>query len=119
MTGLRTLLWVVFVLFMAVSIEVGVQFGAMGLVDEIQRNGATTLLFVDLSIALTMMLVVVWRDASRHGRTFWPFAVLTFAFGSAGPLLYFALHGPSLRRDRAGAEAGKPGQVQTPGLAVE
>ena len=89
----RAVLWLAFVLFMAFSIEVVWQFGFTGFLGWALYNGATTLVFVDLAIALTMMLVVMWRDAARHGRTAWPFVALTLAFGSAGPLLYFALRG--------------------------
>lgn len=42
----------------------------------------------DLVIALVLFLAWMWRDARRQGRNPWPWAVLTLAAGSFGPLLY-------------------------------
>jgi hypothetical protein len=92
MIPVRILLWVVLGLFTALSIEVLWQFGYVGFVEWALHNGATQLVFVDLAIALTIVMAVVWRDAARRGRTAWPYLLLTLGFGSAGPLLYFALN---------------------------
>jgi hypothetical protein len=91
MTAVRGLIWVVFALFMALSIEVLWQFGPAGLMAALLANGATTLAFIDLAIALSLMMLVMAKDAARSGRRLWPYVVLTLTFGSAGPLLYFAL----------------------------
>lgn len=90
--AVRTLLWVVLAAFAGLTAEVLWQFGYMGFAGWAFHNLATTLLSVDLVIALTMVIVVMWQDAARQGRTVWPYVLLTVAFGSAGPLLYFALH---------------------------
>jgi hypothetical protein len=107
MTAIRALIWVVFALFMALSIEVLWQFGAAGFLAAVFANGATTLAFIDLAIALTLAILVVARDAARTGRRAWPYVLLTLTFGSAGPLLYLALHpeAAGLARAAGAAEA--------------
>jgi hypothetical protein len=43
---------------------------------------------VDLVIMSWIALGFLWRDARQTGRTLWPFALITLAAGSFGPLLY-------------------------------
>jgi hypothetical protein len=42
----------------------------------------------DLCIALSFVMVWMWRDAKATGRNVWPWIVLTLAAGSFGPLIY-------------------------------
>jgi high-affinity Fe2+/Pb2+ permease len=65
-------------------------------------NLATTTLFIDASIALGLVAVWMWRDARAQGRAWLPYALLTLAFGSVGPLCYLVLGG---RRGEARAAA--------------
>ncbi len=46
-------------------------------------------IFVDLVIALTLVMVWMWRDAKKSGRNVWPWIAFTLVAGSFGPLLYF------------------------------
>jgi hypothetical protein len=46
-------------------------------------------IFVDLVIALTLVMVWMWRDAKCSGRSIWPWIAITLVAGSFGPLLYF------------------------------
>ncbi len=46
------------------------------------------ILFVDLIIALTMVLTWLWKDAKANGRNPWFYTLLTVALGSIGTLLY-------------------------------
>jgi hypothetical protein len=89
---MRALLWITLVLFTALTADVLWLFGYAGFVDWAFHNLATTLLFVDLAIALTIVLAVLVRHARAAGVAAWPYVLLTLAFGSAGPLLYFARH---------------------------
>ena len=89
---MRVLLWMAFVLFSALTIEVLWTFGYMGFVGWAFHNLATTLTFVDLAIALTFVMIVMTRHARANGIVVWPYVLLTIGFGSAGPLLYFARH---------------------------
>jgi hypothetical protein len=45
-------------------------------------------IFFDLVIALSLVLVWMWRDARATGRNPWPWIFATLLGGSFGPLLY-------------------------------
>lgn len=49
----------------------------------------------DLVIALTLVMVWMWRDAKATGRTVWPWIVATLALGSFGPLVYLLTRPPT------------------------
>jgi hypothetical protein len=44
--------------------------------------------FADLVIALSLIMLWMWRDAKANGRAIWPWLALTLVAGSFGPLLY-------------------------------
>jgi hypothetical protein len=44
--------------------------------------------FVDLVIALVLVMAWMWRDATIAGRSPWPWIVATLLLGSFGPLVY-------------------------------
>ncbi len=44
--------------------------------------------FADLVIALTLVMVWMWRDAKATGRNPWPWIVATLVLGSFSPLGY-------------------------------
>jgi hypothetical protein len=92
MSAARVILWAVFAGFSLLTIEVLAEFGYAGFVDWAFHNFATTLLAIDLIIALALVSAGVIRHAAEHGHRAWPYLLLTLAFGSAGPLLYFARH---------------------------
>ncbi len=54
---------------------------------------STTQVFVDLTIALSLVNLWILLDCRRRGRTwlFVPFLLMTIMLGSMGPLLYLAL----------------------------
>jgi hypothetical protein len=74
--------------FAALTAYVVAQYGIVGLYDAVFANWATTLVMVDLTIALTMVVAWMWQDARQRGVSPIPYALLTLAFGSVGPLLY-------------------------------
>ena len=47
--------------------------------------------WVDLLIAIVLILMWMVPDARRKGRRAWPYVLLALAAGSFGPLLYLAL----------------------------
>lgn len=69
------------------------QYGLSGFFALATANIATTAVMVDLTIALTFVTVWLWRDARRRGITYLPYAILTAALGSIGPLLYLVVNG--------------------------
>ena len=65
-----------------------VQHGYVGLFETLFATWAGTLVLVDLTIALGMVIAWMWQDARQRGVNPIPYAVLTLGFGSVGPLLY-------------------------------
>jgi phosphate/sulfate permease len=84
----RALLVVTLVLFGALTAAALWQQGYWGiLLPHFQTFGGAQV-FADLVIALTLVLIWMWRDAKATGRKVWPWIVITLVAGSFGPLLY-------------------------------
>ncbi len=67
----------------------GVQVhGYVGFFDALGSTTAGVTVFVDLVIALSLVLFWMWGDARERALPLWPYAALTLAFGSVGPLGY-------------------------------
>jgi hypothetical protein len=79
---------VVLVDFAALTAYVVAQYGIVGLYEALFANWASTLAVVDLTIALTMVVAWMWRDARVRGVNPVPYALLTLGLGSVGPLVY-------------------------------
>jgi hypothetical protein len=54
-------------------------------------SGPGIQVLTDLTIAQSLILIWMFRDAGKAGRKFWPYLLITAAFGSFGPLLYLIL----------------------------
>jgi hypothetical protein len=78
-------------------------YGFVGVFREILGSPAGGLAFFDLAIALSLVTVWMWRDARERGASFWPYALLTAALGSVGPLLYLIRRESALRATSGGA----------------
>lgn len=63
--------------------------GLSGIFSAITHSYGSMQIFVDLVIALTLVMVWMWRDANNTGRNVWPWIVVTLVAGSFGPLMYF------------------------------
>jgi hypothetical protein len=74
--------------FLGFSLYVTYTYGIVGLFETVFANAASTLAMVDLTIALSLILVWLWRDARRRGISPIPYVALTLGLGSVGPLLY-------------------------------
>ena len=85
------------------------QHGFVGVFQLALSNWATGLVFVDLVIALSLVLIWMMGDSRERGLAFLPYALLTLAFGSVGPLLYLIRRegrsAPVARLARAAQEA--------------
>ena len=62
--------------------------GIAGIFAAIAHSYGSIQIFADLVIALTFVMVWMWRDAKNSGRKIWPWIVITLVAGSFGPLLY-------------------------------
>jgi hypothetical protein len=63
--------------------------GLAGIITAIAHSYGALQIFADLVIALTLVMVWMWRDAKGSGRNIWPWIVFTLVAGSFGPLVYF------------------------------
>lgn len=63
--------------------------GLLGIFAAATHSYGSMQIFADLVIALSLVMVWMWRDAQNTGRNVWPWIVLTLIAGSFGPLLYF------------------------------
>ena len=84
----RTLILITLALFGALSAIAMKQFGYLGIFMSPLESMASLQIFADLLIALTLVMVWMWRDAKASGRNIWPWIVATLTTGSFGPLLY-------------------------------
>jgi hypothetical protein len=98
---MRTLLIIVTTAFTAFTLWVLSRTGLVGFYEQILSGPAGWQIFADIAIALAMVLAWIWYDAQAAGRRFWPYAVLTLALGSIGPLLYLLLGPVGQRRAQA------------------
>jgi Terpene cyclase DEP1 len=78
----------VFLDFAAFSVYAVDRFGYLGLFEQVFANVATLQIGVDLVIALGLVSLWMWSDAAERGLPFWPYAAVTLAVGSLGPLAY-------------------------------
>src|SRR5512134_3130922 len=88
---MRPLLITVTAAFGAFTLWVLAQTGLIGFYEQLLATPAGWQVFADIAIALVLVLAWMWRDARANGRRFWPYAIVTLALGSIGPLLYLLL----------------------------
>lgn len=84
--------------FSALTAEVVLHDGYTEWLRIAFANRSAGLLLVDLTIALSMVVGWMIKDARARGATVWPFAVLTVLLGSVGPLAYLVVRSTSHRR---------------------
>ncbi len=89
--GRRIALGIVLADFAALTAYTIYTYGFEGSLALCFANLATTTLFADACIALGLVAAWMWEDARAHGRAWLPYALLTLAFGSVGPLSYLVL----------------------------
>ena len=79
---------IVLIAFSIFSAYAVYQYGYIGLLEQGLANAATIQIFLDLTIALSLVLWWMWQDARKQGISPLPYIVLTLTLGSIGPLLY-------------------------------
>lgn len=88
---MRPLLVAVTAVFSAFTAWVVWQTGYVGFFSQLLSTPAGWQVLADIVIALFLVLSWIRRDARARSRRFWPYALLTVALGSIGPLLYLLL----------------------------
>jgi Terpene cyclase DEP1 len=88
MNSSQLVVGVILVVFSAFSAYVVYEYGYIGLFEHALTNAATVQVLLDLTIALGLVIVWMWRDAPKHGIAPLPYLLLTLTLGSIGPLLY-------------------------------
>jgi len=88
---MRTVLILVLALFGAFSTYAMWEVGYLGIWQAGMSSLGAWQVLLDLVIMSWIALGFIWRDARATGRTVWPFALVTLAAGSFGPLLYLLL----------------------------
>jgi RsiW-degrading membrane proteinase PrsW (M82 family) len=84
----RNLLRIVLVLFGVLTAVVIWLEGVGGIFAAIVSSWGAVQIYVDLVIALGLIMVWIYRDARRLGRNPWPWLVATAVVGVFAPLIY-------------------------------
>lgn len=97
--GLKQILLSILLVVFTVETGYVLYLYGMGWIEVVFSNPVSLLVFVDLCIALTMVMVWMVRDAHERGISPWPYVATTLFAGSVGTLAYL------IRRDwkQAGA----------------
>ena len=80
--------------FGAWTFTIVAEHGYTGFIDVSLAHDWAAQVFVDLVIALLIVLTWLVNDAKKRGVAAWPFVILTFTLGSIGPLIYLSLRTP-------------------------
>lgn len=91
----RIVLMIVLAFFGVLSAVALSQHGYWGILEPHFRTFGAAQVFADLVIALSIVMVWMWRDARATGRNPWPWIVVTLALGSFGPLVYLLTRRPA------------------------
>jgi hypothetical protein len=114
MTKTKILLGVVLAAFSFETASAIAHFGYIGFFENVLSAGFPTMLvFLDLLIALSLVMAWMWSDARERGATLWPYLVLTLAFGSVGPLLYLIRRESAHKAAASGRERSLPDPMWT------
>jgi hypothetical protein len=84
----KPILTIVLIAFGIQGVYVMSQVGYWGIWINNLNHPAGQQMLADLVIALSMVMVWMWRDAKATGRNVWPWIIVTLAAGSFGPLIY-------------------------------
>lgn len=91
----RTFAILLLIPFSILSCYAVYQVGYWGILTYHLPSPAGWQVFVDLVIALVLVLSWLIQDAKKQGRNPWPWVIITLVLGSFGPLLYLLTNKPS------------------------
>ena len=84
----RILISITLILFGALTAAALWYHGYWGIIATHFQSFGAAQEFVDLVIALVLVMIWMWRDAKATDRNPWPWMVATLVLGSFGPLIY-------------------------------
>ena len=84
----RTLAIFILIPFSLLTAYAIAQVGYIGIFDYHRHSPAGWQVFIDLVIALVLVLTWLIPEAKKAGRNPWPWVAITLVMGSFGPLLY-------------------------------
>jgi len=84
----RIFLLITLIAFSALTAVALWQHGYWGIIEPHFKSFGAAQVLADLTIALSLFMVWMWRDAKATGRNPWPWIVLTLVAGSISPLIY-------------------------------
>ena len=85
----KPLLWITLVLFGALTLVGTVVDGLPGgAIDAITFNWMSLQIYMDLVIAVIVICVWIYRDATKNGRNPWPWLIAAAIVGMFSPLVY-------------------------------
>ena len=102
MNGKQIGLGIVLADFSALTAYAVYQVGYAGFFEAVFSNIVGITLLADLTIALSLVIVWMYRDARARGVSATPYVVATLLLGSVGPLAYL------IRRESTEATATAP-----------
>lgn len=74
--------------FSVITAYAMVKVGYLGIFESLLAGPGAWQVFADLVVALSLVLVWMFKDAREKGRNVWPYVVATLFLGSFGPLAY-------------------------------
>lgn len=74
--------------FVALTVYAVYHYGYLAFFELHAMNAIQLQIFIDLIIALTFVMVWMWRDAKARGISPIPYVAMTLFLGSIGPLVY-------------------------------
>ena len=89
----RTIVITTLILFGALTAIALWVDGLVGIFASFTSSWGSVQIYVDLVIALAMIMVWLYRDARAQGRNPWPWIVATLAVGAFSPLVYLLVRG--------------------------
>lgn len=97
--NLRIISIVLLIPFLALTAYAVWDVGLIGIPEYHIHSSAGWQVFVDLVIALVLLLGFLIKDAREKGVNPWPWVIGTLFTGSIAPLFYFAIYGTQKNRD--------------------
>jgi hypothetical protein len=85
---MRTVLILALAAFGAFTLAAMWHVGYVGIWEAGLANWGAAQVLADLVVMSLVVLYLLHRDAQAQGRSLWPYALITLAAGSFGPLLY-------------------------------